>query len=70
MTSGNSFVDQATITGESLPVEKQHSIDLAARPPARADLTEVLVSRAGRLLMTEGRHVAMVGDGVKTHRRS
>jgi heavy metal translocating P-type ATPase len=48
VVSGNSFVDQATITGESLPVEKVPGTSVFAGTVNQSGALEVRVTRIGR----------------------
>jgi len=48
VTSGNSFVDQATITGESLPVEKLPGSRVFAGTTNHSGVLEIQVEKVGR----------------------
>ena len=48
MVAGNSFVDQATITGESLPVEKVPGTSVFAGTVNQSGALEIRVTRIGR----------------------
>ena len=48
VVSGNSFVDQSTITGESLPVEKQAGLKVYAGTINQSGIMEIQTERLGR----------------------
>ncbi len=48
VVSGNSFVDQSTITGESLPVEKQAGLKVYAGTINQSGILEIRTERLGR----------------------
>src|SRR5260370_3958912 len=60
VTSGHSFVDQARITGESMPVEKQAGSAVYAGTVNQSGALDIRVERIGRDT-SYGRNIAAVG---------
>ncbi|MBV9877647.1 MAG: cation-translocating P-type ATPase [Verrucomicrobia bacterium] len=65
VTKGNSFVDQSSITGESLPVEKVEHTDVFAGTINKNGVLEVSVQRVGRDT-TFGKIVQVVEEAEKS----
>jgi heavy metal translocating P-type ATPase len=65
VTKGNSFVDQSSITGESLPVEKVERADVFAGTINKNGVLEVSVQRVGRDT-TFGKIIQVVEEAEKS----
>jgi heavy metal translocating P-type ATPase len=65
VTKGSSFVDQSSITGESLPVEKVESADVFAGTINKNGVLEVSVQRVGRDT-TFGKIIQVVEEAEKS----